>query len=325
MTILPSDWPRHFVTSHLLQLKEFWQYFERSKYSTSSSFVFFRPICLQRRPLCLWLAKTVWTFPLQLLNGFWWSMIENKYYWENILYQNLYFFGLMCQQRWPQLSLISYEIFHFSFATTALNGFREYITGRKCSIDILYYLCILVDGCCGTQKQDSRPFGAPCFLFEIKIESLTKFFKYMYTQIQQSWSFYLLKTKFCTNVTVIILTENLWFESFSNTISIYDNFDFLCVFHWYTIITHVFCITKYNIKSLLTSSFSHHCYYKINRCGPVCVNMWAAMVFHEKLMFMSPVIDLIECKYQLSVVTIWHKQKGQNTDTHQNNSCISLS
>ena len=133
MVTLASDWLRYF--------RLFWNVIQRNltghKISTSSTkFVFLRPIGKQYGRPGLWLAETFspllwncWPELQRILTGSKISMSSTKFV----------FFGPIGKTRWPPWPLICWDIFDFASETTERNSSK---LDRKQDLKVLYQVCV---------------------------------------------------------------------------------------------------------------------------------------------------------------------------------------
>ena len=111
-----SDWLRHFrllLWNCRTEFKETW-WEARSQHPLPTLCLSGRSEKQDGRP-CLWLAETLWTSPLKLLNR-----IQGNLTWSKISMSStkFVFFGLTGKKRWPPRPLIGWDIFYFSSETT---------------------------------------------------------------------------------------------------------------------------------------------------------------------------------------------------------------
>ena len=86
----------------------------------------------------LWLAETLFTCPLKLLNGIQQNVTGSKISTSSTKFV---FFESIGKTRWPSWLLIGWDIFEFSFETAEQNSTKLY---RKQDLNILYKICEFV-------------------------------------------------------------------------------------------------------------------------------------------------------------------------------------
>ena len=116
MTVLASDWLRHFV----LLLWNHWTEFNAIWYQARSQH-YLPSLCFSgwsdnhdSHP-CLWSAENFSTSPLKLLHRFQWNLTGSKIF--DILYQDFVFWADRKKTRWPPWPRIGWDISDFSSET----------------------------------------------------------------------------------------------------------------------------------------------------------------------------------------------------------------
>ena len=136
-----SDWLKHFrlllFSSTLKPMNRIRWNLTRSKISTSSTkFVFFRPVGKKDGRPGLWLADTFST-SLKSLNGIQRNLTGCKISTSSTKFV---FFRPIRKTRWPPWRLIGWDIFDFSSQTAERNSTK---LDRKQDLNVFYQVCII--------------------------------------------------------------------------------------------------------------------------------------------------------------------------------------
>ena len=174
MAALTSDWPRHFqllLWNCWTEFNETWQ--EARSQCPLPSLCFSGRSQKQDVRLGLWLAETILTSSLKLLNGIQRNLTGSKISTSSTKFV---FFGPIGKTRWPPWPLIGWGIFNFSFETAEQNSKK---LDRKQDLNVLYQVCVfrgrsinkdvrlgqfLKNVAYCTQVHDMWPFGPLVFL-----------------------------------------------------------------------------------------------------------------------------------------------------------------
>ena len=156
MATLASDRLRHFQLlfwNHGTEFNETWQE-ARSQHPPPSLCFPGRSEKQDGRP-GLWLAETLSTSPLKLLNGIQLNLTGSKISTSSTKFV---FFGPIGKTKWPPWPLIGWDIFDFSYETTERNSTK---LDRKQDLNVLYQVCVF----CADRKTRWPPW--PLIVWDI--------------------------------------------------------------------------------------------------------------------------------------------------------------